>query len=107
MPKIEFGTSSAMTAIPFEAPLVWHPAGLPSFHCRTAKNVTLATALVEPFTGKWNFVQSFLNKIGIETMACSRPRGFGPLFAAHSAVTCSRYVHAGGVASCRHRRPDR
>lgn len=37
------------------------------------RNAALATALGDPFTGFWDFVRSFLNKVGIETLSALSP----------------------------------
>lgn len=43
------------------------------FIAEQRRNVALATALGDPFTGWWDFVRSFLNKVGVETLSALSP----------------------------------
>lgn len=43
------------------------------FIAEQRRNAALATALGDPFTGFWDFVRSFLNKVGIETLSALSP----------------------------------
>lgn len=43
------------------------------FIAEQRRNVALAAALGDPFTGWWDFVRSFLNKVGIETLSALSP----------------------------------
>ncbi len=43
------------------------------FIAEQRRNAALSTALGDPFTGFWDFVRSFLNKVGIETLSALSP----------------------------------
>lgn len=43
------------------------------FIAEQRRNVALAAALGDPFIGWWDFVRSFLNKVGIETLSALSP----------------------------------